>query len=501
MNLFEAFAATAGAHRPKTAIFWAQQELSYQTVLDAVDRLGERLQSCLNVQPGDRVALWMRNRPEFVPCALAILRAGAVLVPVNNFLKPDEVNYILADCGAQVVLTDSELGQHEPELLEANAKLQVVRTDDVFNQSAGAGDANPPANRTESDLAVLIYTSGTTGRPKGAMLSHGNLLHNVESCRTVLEAQEGDRMAVLLPLFHTYMLTVGLFMPLLTGGAMVLVKSLSPMKAMLEELLARKPTILPGIPQLYRGLVASSLTGPLPIRVFISGSAPLPVQVLKDFEAKFHTPLLEGYGLSEASPVVSKNPLRGERKPGSIGLPIPNVEMSIQDDQGLHLSTGDIGEICVRGGNVMQGYWNLPEETRQAVRAGWLLTGDIGYRDADGYYYITDRKKDMLLVNGINVYPREIEEAIYEFRGVKEAAVIGVPDRKRGERPLAFVAAAEGATLDPGALSAFLRERLADYKQPRDIRMVPSLPRNATGKILKTSLRKQVEMENRDPSP
>jgi len=493
VNLFQAFQTSARAHPDKTAIFWAQDEFPYRSLLDAALRLSGRLQSEFSVQPGDRVALWMKNRPEFVPCVFAILRAGGVVVPVNNFLKPDEVNYIVADCGANVLITDSELGQHETALVGARPDLKLIRADTVLQQTPPAMNSGDEAQRGESDLAVLIYTSGTTGQPKGAMLSHGNLLHNVESCRIVLETQEGDRMAVLLPLFHSYMMTVGLLMPLLTGGTMVLVKSLSPMKSMLEELLARRPTILPGIPQLYRGLVASPLKGPLPVRVFISGSAPLPLQILKDFEEKFHTPLLEGYGLSEAGPVVSKNPLHGERKAGSIGLPIPHVEMSVQDHQGTELGNGDVGEICVRGGNVMQGYWNRPEESAKALRNRWLLTGDIGYRDADGYYYITDRKKDMLLVNGINVYPREIEEAIYEFKGIKEAAVIGVPDRKRGERPFAFVAGEEGVTLDAMELAGFLKGRLADYKQPREIRIVPSLPRNATGKILKTSLRKEVE--------
>jgi long-chain acyl-CoA synthetase len=338
---------------------------------------------------------------------------------------------------------------------------------------------------------VLIYTSGTTGRPKGAMLSHGNLWHNVDSCRRILEHTEEDRMAVILPLFHSYMLTVGMLLPLLGGGSMVLVRSLSPLKNLLEELFSKRPTILPAIPQFYRGLAASPLQGPLPVRVFISGSAPLPVQVLREFEAKFGVPLVEGYGLSEASPVVSKNPLRGVRKPGSIGLPIPDVEMSVQDEHGRHLGPGEVGEICVRGGNVMMGYWNQPAETARALREGWLLTGDVGYRDVDGYYFITDRKKDMLLVNGNNVYPREIEEVIYEFAGVKEAAVVGVPDSRRGERPLAFVAAADGATLDLDELARFLKRRLADYKQPREIRLVPALPRNATGKILKTVLREQ----------
>lgn len=491
VNLFQEFQASAEAHPDKTAIFWAQEEIPYRMLLDAAQTLAGRLQTEFRVQPGDRVALWMKNRPEFVPCVFSILRAGGVVVPVNNFLKPDEVNYIVQDCGANVLITDTGLGQHEPALLAAHPNLKLILADDVLARTEPTTEPGLDPRRDESDLAVLIYTSGTTGRPKGAMLSHGNLLHNVESCRVILEATDGDRMAVLLPLFHSYMMTVGMFMPMLTGGAMVLVKSLSPMKTLLEELLACKPTILPGIPQLYRGLVASPLKGPLPIRVFISGSAPLPVQVLRDFEEKFHTPLLEGYGLSEASPVVSKNPLRGERKAGSVGPPVPNVEMSVQDDQGKQLDTKEIGEICVRGGNVMQGYWNRPEESAKALRNGWLLTGDIGYRDADGYYYITDRKKDMLLVNGINVYPREIEEAIYEFKGVKEAAVIGVSDPKRGERPIAFVAAAEDTTLDTAGLAAFLKGRLADYKQPKEIRVVDALPRNATGKILKTQLREQ----------
>jgi long-chain acyl-CoA synthetase len=238
-------------------------------------------------------------------------------------------------------------------------------------------------------------------------------------------------------------------------------------------------------------LLGAQLPTPLPLRIFISGSAPLPMQTLKEFEEKFGVPLIEGYGLSEASPVVSKNPLKGVRKAGSIGIPIANVEMSVQDESGKMLGVNETGEICVRGGNVMQGYWNQPEETKKVFRDGWLLTGDVGNRDADGYYYITDRKKDMLLVNGINVYPREIEEVIYQFPGVREAAVIGVPDSRRGEQPVAFVAAAEGQTLDEIELLQFIRSQLADYKAPKQIIFLPALPKNATGKILKTELRKQ----------
>jgi long-chain acyl-CoA synthetase len=338
-------------------------------------------------------------------------------------------------------------------------------------------------------LAVIIYTSGTTGRPKGAMLSHGNLLHNVESCRIVLQTVAADRFAVLLPLFHSYMLTVGLLLPLLVGGSVVLVKSLHPVRNVSQEILQRQATVIPAIPQFYRSMVNAPIHMPLPLRICVSGAAPLPVQVLKEFEAKFHIPLIEGYGLSEASPVVTKNPLDRTRKAGSIGLPIPNVEVSIQDDTGRELGTSEIGEVCVRGGNVMLGYWKQPEETAKVMRQGWLLTGDIGYRDAEGYYFITDRKKDMLLVNGINVYPREIEEILYQFPGVKEAAVVGKTDPRKGELPIAFVVANDGVVLDEKTLQQFVRHKLADYKVPRKVVLLPALPRNATGKILKTTLR------------
>jgi len=268
-----------------------------------------------------------------------------------------------------------------------------------------------------------------------------------------------------------------------------LVKSLHPVRSVLQELMQRQASVLPAIPQFYRSMVNAQVPLPLPMRLCISGAAPLPEQVLREFEAKFKVPLIEGYGLSEASPVVTKNPLDGTRKPGSIGRPIPQVEVSIQDDSGRHLGTNEIGELCVRGGNVMLGYWKQPDETAKTMRNGWLLTGDIGYRDEEGYYFITDRKKDMLLVNGINVYPREIEEILYEFPGVKEAAVIGKPDSRKGEQPIAFVSAADGAVLEEKALQQFVRKKLADYKVPRKVVLLPSLPRNATGKILKTSLR------------
>src|SRR5580698_9233073 len=246
-------------------------------------------------------------------------------------------------------------------------------------------------------------------------------------------------------------------LPMLMGSSIVLIRSWHPPRNVLQEIILRQATILPAIPQFFRSLISAPIEISLPLRMAVSGAAPLPVQVLKEFGERFPFPLIEGYGLSEASPVVTKNPLDGVRKAGSIGLPIPNVEVSIQDETGKLLQAMEVGEVCVRGGNVMMGYWNQPEETAKALRDGWLLTGDIGYRDADGYYFITDRKKDMLLVNGINVYPREVEEVLYQFSGVKEASVIGVPDARKGEQPLAFVAADEGTAIEERALLQFAR--------------------------------------------
>lgn len=502
MNLAAAFADSAEQHAEKTALFWGDQAISYSELWSQSLFVTGVLRQQFVVNAGDRVGLWLKNCPEFIPAVFGILQAGAVVVPINNFLKPEEVSFILGDADIDVVVADAGAAAHLETLKAARPSLRLMNVENVLatfpfppGQVQFETEILRKSSRLESDLAVLIYTSGTTGRPKGAMLSHANLLHNVESCRLCLHTVPGDRFAVLLPMFHSYMLTVGVFLPLLVGASIVLVKSLHPVRNAIQEIYSREATVLPAIPQFYRSLAHAEIPAPLSLRVCVSGSAPLPVQVLRDFEQRFRIPLIEGYGLSEASPVVAKNPLDATRKPGSIGLPIPNVEMSVQDDTGRALGTGEIGEICVRGGNVMLGYWNQPEETRRAFRNGWLLTGDIGYRDQEGYYYITDRKKDMLLVNGNNVYPREIEEVICQFPGVKEAAVVGRPDPRRGEQPVAFVVPEEGESVDPEVLLRFIRSRLADYKVPRRVTLLSSLPRNATGKVLKTVLRQQPDIQ------
>src|SRR5579859_2680170 len=489
MNLATAFATSAEKRREKIAIYWGEKEFSYATIFGQVCTVAAELTGKFGVKPGDRVALWMKNCPEFVPAVFGILSAGGVVVPINNFLKPAEVSYILNDSGANVLITDPELAAHFEALKAARPSLNLLRIDEFATLHTPNSELRTPPAQTESDLAALLYTSGTTGHPKGAMLTHGNFLHNVASCVEALKVQEDERVIVALPQFHSFMFTVGTLLPMLCGGGILLLKTLHPFKQVLEDIARHRGTILPAVPSFYRALLAVPEFGKLPLRLCISGGAPLPVEVFNAFTRQFPFPLREGYGPTESSPVATVNPIYGVNKPGSIGKPIPNVELSIRDEAGNELPVGETGEICIRGGNVMRGYWNQPEETAKVLRGDWLYTGDVGCCDADGYYFITDRKKDMLLVNGINVYPREIEEIIYQFPGVKEAAVVGMPDPRRGEQPVAFVSAVEGQTLDERALLQFVRDKLADYKVPKRVVFMPVLPRNTTGKILKTALR------------
>ena len=487
MNLAAAFLAQAEEHPERRAVFYGAEGIPYRRFADRSACVAAELIERLGVRPGDRVGLWLPNRPEFISAFFGILRADAAAVPINYFLKPAEVAYILRDAGIRVLISSADLEEGLAVLRGQMPELRALKVEAFEGLSSPAGSFEPRSGK--DDLAVLIYTSGTTGKPKGAMLSHGNLLSNVASCRAALKTVESDRFALTLPMFHSFMLTVCVLLPLVSGSSLVLVRSLHPLRAAIEQIVRHKATILPAMPQLFRALASIEPPEGLALRLCISGSAPLPVSTLHRFNDRYPCRLVEGYGLSEASPVVSFNPIEGVQKPGSIGLPIRDVEASIRDDEGNQLPPGKIGELWVRGPNVMLGYWNQPQATAEALREGWLLTGDVGYMDEEGYIYITDRKKDMFLVNGINVYPREIEEALHHFPGVQEAAVIGVPDPRRGEQPVAFLVPEPGVSIDKAALRRFLKEQLADYKIPRHIRIVSELPKNATGKILKWILR------------
>src|SRR6266511_3332880 len=327
MNLVTAFDSAVEKNRLKTAIFWGEAQYSYDRLSALGQRLAHGLQTRFRVRPGDRVGVMLRNCPEFISVIFGVLQTGAVVVPVNNFLKPEEVSYILTDAGARVLITEKATAEAQAQLSALVPALQYYEIEELGSADTGASRESLGSDRRESDLAVIIYTSGTTGRPKGAMLSHGNLLSNVESCRRVLETVDFDRFVVLLPMFHSFMLCVGILLPMTTGCSIVLIKSLHPAKNVIQEILVHGATILPAIPQFFRALAGAQLPPDLPLRLCISGAAPLPAEILKEFNQKFPIPLIEGYGLSEASPVFSLNPIRGLWKDGSIGVPIPGVEV------------------------------------------------------------------------------------------------------------------------------------------------------------------------------
>jgi long-chain acyl-CoA synthetase len=474
--------------RPRhIAIYWGDERIRYGQLQAHIALVGANLQRRVMLQKGDRVGLFLKNSPQFIYALYAILKSGAVAVPINTFLKPFEIQHIADDCRLTCLITDAAL--HETAAKVTGTVLLPI--DELTQPTTAAPQWGSPAL---SDLAIIIYTSGTTGKAKGAMLTHGNFAANVSSCIRLLEETGRDRVTLLLPLFHSFMITVCVFTPLCLGASIVLIKSVQPFHHAVREIIRARATILVGIPQLFQAMVHAKVPfyvhWLLNLRLAASGAAPLPRETLEQFDRKFGFPLLEGYGLSEATPVVSFNPIHGTRKPGSVGLPLPDVEVKIFDENDVELPVDSVGEIVVRGPNVMRGYHNQPEETAATLRHGWLHTGDLGKKDADGYLYIVDRKKDMLLVHGMNVYPREIEEVLHRCPGLREAAVIGRPAGSKGELPVAFITPVEGAPLDKQAVLRFCHEHLAEYKVPREIHILDTLPRTPTGKITKLELKK-----------
>ena len=488
-NLANQFTEIAHQNPDKTAVFWGETDYTFARAHGLAKRLAKRLREAHGLQPGDRVGLWLKNCPEFIFALFGIMLAEGVVVSINSFLTPDEVCFILGDCEAKVLISEASMAEGTAKLRERLPQLDVIEVESLGQAEPEVPNDYFALGQAPADLALIIYTSGTTGKPKGAMLSHQNLMCNVAAVMEAVDIRPDDRMAVLLPMFHSFTMTVGLLLPMTQGVSIIAIKSLHPPKNIIAEIMHYGATVMPAIPQLYRALVNVDLPADLPLRVCLSGAAPLPVEVLNAFRERVGIPLLEGYGLSETSPVACTNPLHGTQKAGSVGVPIRGVEFQIRNDAGDVLPVGEPGEICIKGHNIMMGYWNNPEATEASIKDGWLLTGDIGRLDEDGYIYITDRKKDMLLVNGINVYPREVEEVIYQFDGIKEAAVVGVSDPRKGEMVVACVAPVEGRELDETALLAFLKTKLAAYKLPRKVMKMEALPRNATGKILKTTLR------------
>jgi long-chain acyl-CoA synthetase len=459
------------------------------------------------VAAADRVGLICPNGADFVTAYLGILKAGATVVPLNLLLHPREMAFMLGDCGARALI------HHAAFDAPANAaaagldlRLRVRIGADAepgivpFSELLGA-DAAPPAIPIDPhrQVAVILYTSGTTGRPKGAMLTHANLTANAGSVARALTMTPNDRVLVVLPMFHAFAATVGVLTPLLLGAGLVPVARFDP-RLVSEAIGRHRATLFLGVPSMYGVLLRlddAALGQWRSVRLCVSGGAAMPAAVMAAFESRFGVPVVEGDGPTECGPVTCVNPPQGPRKPGSVGLPVPGVEMRILDARGEAVADGTPGEVCVRGPNVMQGYFNLPDATREAFFGAWFRTGDLGTRDADGYFYLVDRIKDLIIVNGMNVYPRVVEEALYAHPAVAEAAVVGEPDARHGEVPVAHVAlVSEPALADaPAALRDWCRERLGRHEIPRRFVLHDTLPKNATGKILKRELRQSGEHE------
>jgi long-chain acyl-CoA synthetase len=490
VNLVSILTESAAREPGHVALKLDDAEVTYGQ-LDAASALMAGLLAEKGISPGDRVGIMLPNVPYFAVCYYGVLRAGGIVVPMNVLLKRREVAFYLRDPEAKLLLAwhgfadDAQTGAQD-----AGVEYVLVAPGE-FEQLLAAAQPRPDvAGTDDSDTAVILYTSGTTGTPKGAELTHANLKRNCEIARGLFDLGPDAVTLGALPLFHSFGQTCGLNATIVGGGTLTLIPRFDPRKAL--AIIARdRVTVFEGVPTMYSAMLhdpeaAGSDTSTLVCCA--SGGAAMPVELMRGFEQAFDCKVLEGYGLSETSPVASFNHPDRERKPGSIGTPIEGVEMKVVDDEGRDLPAGEVGEIVIRGHNVMKGYWNRPDATAEAIRAGWFHTGDMARIDGDGYFFIVDRKKDMIIRGGYNVYPREIEEILYEHPAVREVAVVGVPHDELGEEIGAAVALKDGAEATPDELRDHVKGQVAAYKYPRIVWMVEDLPKGPTGKILKREI-------------
>ena len=487
-NLNRVLERAAADHGERPAVRMDGLVLSYAQLWDAAGRMTSLLSSA-GIVPGDRVAVMLPNVPAFPIAFYGALGAGAVVVPVNPLLKGREVAYCLRDSGATVLLAwHTAAGEAGKGAAETGARVVEVTEPALSALLAGLAPVPGGVERAGDDDAVILYTSGTTGRPKGAELTHAGLTRNAElTATTLLNAGPGDVIMGCLPLFHSFGLTCALNVTIISGSTLTLLPRFDPGKAL--EIIGRdKVTIFEGVPTMYAAMLhdpASAQADTSSLRVCVSGGAAMPAEIMRGFEQAFGCVILEGYGLSETSPVASFNHPDKVRKPGSIGTPIAGVRMRVVDAGGAELPAGEVGEVVIAGHNIMKGYWGKPEATAAAITSGWFRTGDLGRVDEDGYFYIVDRKKDMIIRGGFNVYPREVEEVLYEHPAVAEVAVIGILHDELGEEVGAAVTLKRGAVATPAELRAFAREQMAPYKYPRFVWLVAGLPKGPTGKILR----------------
>jgi len=507
-NFYELITFQNKKRSKKVALLINDDKVTYGEIKTAADKLAAYL-SKQGVKEGDKVALFLRNSAEFIYAIFAVSKLGAILVPINTFLKSEELSYILEDSGSSVLIAssihDKVVNSSQASTLckfilwegeEAVVGEQHLHFDEALKTVDNVSDMS----KTLEDTAVLIYTSGTTGKPKGAMLSNKNVLSNADSGRRTINVKPKDRGIVFLPMFHSFTFSIGVMLPMYVGASIVIIQSIQPFSNIFKQTLTKRVTLFFGIPDVYNALAKAKLPWYFMwfnrIRAFISGAAALQPKTLDAMAKRFkRATLLEGYGLSEASPAVCMNTFK-KQKAGSVGTALYSYEMKIVDDEMNEVHRGTIGDIIVRGDNVMQGYLGRPEATDETIVNGWLLTGDMGYMDDEGFLFIVDRKKDLIISKGINIYPRELEEVIDAFDGVGASAVIGIQDEKSGEVPIVYIELQDGfEALDEAGLKKYMREHMANYKIPKKIHVIKELPKNATGKVLKRVLKDRLRDE------
>ena len=496
------------------AMVYLDHSWSYQELNSLASRMANALVA-LGVNPGDRVGVHLPNCPQFIMGYYGILRAGAIAVSINPLFSGDDLSFIIKDSGLKVIITSTDLFPALNQLVLADLKVLVTDIHKIFSANSSSStptgnfafirnleeflfnqaDTDPEIKILPDHIANLQYTGGTTGRSKGAVLTHRNLVANAFQFRTWMQNvyNNGDgRFIAVIPLFHIYGLTTCMNTPVLSGSTILLLPKFE-INELMRVIDKYKPNIFNGVPAMYGALVMRDSEYDMSsIKACVSGSAPLPPSIQRKFEEVTGGKLVEGYGLSEASPVVTVNPIYGQVKVGSIGVPFFDTDIKIINPQtGEDITnTGEVGELLVKGPQVMQGYWRQPEETELVLDNGWLHTGDLVRMDEEGYIYVADRLKDMIIMGGEKIYPREIEDLLYTHPAVREVAVVGVPHSLRGEVPQAYVALKETAATSEKELRHFCSEHLSKFKVPR-IKLVDALPRNSVGKVLRRLLRKE----------